>query len=74
MHSDLARERDELVVAGDKVGVAVDLDEHSNCARCVDVGLHGPFGGFAVGELAELVAHLDAQNLGRPFSVAVGLH
>src|ERR671930_780780 len=58
---DILGEGDEVLVAGDEVGVAVDLDEHADLAVGVDVGLHGALGGLAAGELSELAAHLDAQ-------------
>src|SRR4051812_481565 len=53
-------ELDEVVVLGDEVGVALDLDEHADLAGGVDVGLDGALGRLATGELADLVAHLDA--------------
>src|SRR3954454_782769 len=48
---DVAGEGDEVVVAGDEVRVAVDLEEHADLAVGVDVGLHGALGGLAAGEL-----------------------
>src|SRR4051794_41622233 len=39
----------------------------------VDVALDGALGGLAIGELAELVAHLDAKDLGGLVDVARGL-
>ncbi len=73
VHRDVPGERDEVVVAGDEVGVAVDLDQDADLAGRVDVGLHGALGGLAVGELAELLAHLDLQRLEGLLLVAVGL-
>ena len=70
MHRDLARERDEVVVAGDEVGVAVDLDEHADLAVAVDVGLHGALGGLAAAHLEGLVAEPDAQQLDGLLDVA----
>src|SRR3954451_14214697 len=66
-------ELDEVVVLGDEVGVALDLDEHADLAGRVDVGLDGALGGLATGELADLVAHLDAEDLLGLGGVAVGL-
>ena len=51
MQGDVAGERDEVVVLGDEVGVAVDLDERADLAVGVDVGLDGALGGLAAGEL-----------------------
>ena len=70
---DVAGEGDEVLVVGDEVGVAVDLDEHADLAVGVDVGLDGALGGLAAGELADLVAHLDAQDLDGLVDVAAGL-
>ena len=54
MQRDVAREGDEVVVAGDEVGVAVDLDEHADLAVRVDVGLDGALGGLAAADLGAL--------------------
>src|SRR3954453_6655258 len=70
---DVAREGLEVVVTGDEVGVAVDLDEHADLGVGVDVGLHGALGGLAAAHLEGLVAELDAQQLDRGVDVAVGL-
>ena len=67
---DVLGEGDEVLVLGHEVGVAVDLDEHADLAVGVDVGLDGALGGLAVGELAELVAHLDPEDLGGLVDVA----
>ena len=48
---DVARERDEVVVAGDEVGVAVDLDQHAGLAVGVDVGLDRALGRLAAAHL-----------------------
>src|SRR3954468_12237745 len=48
---DVTGERGEVVVLGDEVGVAVDLDQHADLAVGVDVGLHGALGGLAAAEL-----------------------
>src|SRR3954451_14290858 len=70
---DVARERDEVVVAGDEVGVAVDLDEHADLPVAVDVGRDGALGGLAVADLERLVAQADAQQLDGCVHVAAGL-
>src|SRR3954447_15587200 len=70
---DVLGERDELLVGGHEVGVAVDLDEHPDLAVGVDVGLDRALAGLAAGELADLVAHLDADDLDGLVEVAVGL-
>src|SRR3954447_16882884 len=66
-------ERDEVLVGGHEVGVAVDLDEHAELAVGVDVGLDGALAGLATGELADLVAHLDPDDLDGLVDVAGGL-
>ena len=53
---DVAGERDEVVVAGHEVGVAVDLDEHADLAVGVDVGLDRALGRLAPPSLAALAA------------------
>src|SRR5215210_5865844 len=57
---DVAGERREVVVAGDEVRVAVDLDQHADLVVGVDVGLHGALGGLAAAHLERLVAEADA--------------
>src|SRR5258706_4525938 len=70
---DVLGEGDEVLVARDEVGVAVDLDEHADLAVGMDVGLDGPLAGLAARELAELVAHLDPEDLDGLVHVAAGL-
>src|SRR5215203_407504 len=60
---DVAGEGHEVVVAGDEVGVAVDLDEHADLGVAVDVGLDRALGGLAAADLQRLVAEADAQLL-----------
>src|SRR4051812_36371780 len=67
---DVAGERDEVVVARDEVGVAVDLDEHADLAVGMDVGLDGALGGLAAGELRRAAEPLDPQPLDRLVDVA----
>src|SRR3954469_389647 len=66
-------ERDEVLVGGDEVGVAVDLDERAELAVGVDVGLDRALGRLTAGELADLVAHLDPDDLDGLVHVAAGL-
>src|SRR3954454_4584684 len=70
---DVARERDEVVVAGDEVGVAVDLDQHADLAVAVDVRRDRALGGLALADLQRLVAEADAQQLDGGVEVAAGL-
>ncbi len=65
MHGDVAREADEVLVAGDEVGVAVDLDEHPDLGVLVHVGLDRALGGDALAEILDLLALLDPQELDR---------
>src|SRR6185437_3288613 len=73
LQGDVARELDEVLVVGDEVGVAVDLDQHADARAGVDVGLHGALGGLALAEILDLLALLHAQDLDRPVDVALGL-
>ena len=66
-------ELDEVLVLGDEVGVALDLDQHADLAGGVHVGLNRALGVLAPGELAELVAHLDPEQLRGLVDVALGL-
>src|SRR5438067_3340183 len=70
---DVLRERDEVLVARHEVRVAVDLDEHADLAVGVDVGLDRALARLAAGELADLAAHLHAQDLDGLLHVAAGL-
>src|SRR5829696_6588466 len=70
---DVAGEGHEVVVAGDEVGVAVDLDEHADLGVAVDVGLDRALGGLAAADLQRLVAEADAQQLDRGVDVAARL-
>ncbi|MNN22954.1 hypothetical protein D3C81_1363370 [compost metagenome] len=67
----LGRERQEVVVLGDEIGLAVQFDQHAGGA--VDERSNHAFGGHARGGLAGLVAQLDAQQLFGLVQVAVGL-
>src|SRR3954452_12538463 len=73
VQGDVLRERDEVLVGGHEVGVAVDLDERAELAVGVDVGLDRALGRLAAGELADLVAHLDPDDLDGLVHVAAGL-
>ncbi len=65
--------RDEVLVRGHEVGVAVDLDQHSHLGAGVHIGLDGALGGHALAEVLDLLALLDAQDLDRLLDVAAGL-
>src|SRR3954452_18720327 len=66
-------EVDEVLVLGDEVGVALDLDEHADLAGGVHVGLDRALRRLATRELADLVAHLDPQDLLGLGGIAAGL-
>src|SRR3954447_9397752 len=70
---DVPGERDEVLVARDEVGVAVDLDEDADLAVGVDVGLHRALGGLAAGELGGAGDALLAQPGHGRVDVAAGL-
>src|SRR5579871_4707118 len=67
---DVARERHEVVVARDEIGLAVDLDEHADLAVVVDVGRHRTLGGDALAAVLDALSLLDAQELDRLVDVA----
>ena len=70
---DLAREVGEVVVPGDEVGLAVDLDERADLAVEVDVAARRALGRCALAALGGLGLALHAQQLDRLLGVAVGL-
>src|SRR6185312_1325213 len=51
LHRHIAGEADEILVGGDEVGVAIDLDQHPHLRASVDVGLDGALGGRALPEI-----------------------
>src|SRR5688572_8308095 len=53
---DVPRERDEVVVARDEVGLAVDLDEHTDLGVRVDVGLDRALGRGALAAVLDALA------------------
>src|SRR3954451_19346412 len=73
VHRDVTREVLEVVVAGDEVRVAVDLDEHADLAVGVDVGGDRALGGLTAAELERLVAEPHAQVLDCGVEIAVVL-
>jgi len=56
-------ERQEVVVLGDEVGLAIDFEDRAELAVGRDIDAHNAFGGDAGGGLGGLVAELDAQDL-----------
>ena len=73
LHGDVAGESDEIVVVGDEVGVAVDLDHHADLGAGMDVGLDGALGGGALAQILDLLALLEAQDLDRLIDVVLSL-
>src|SRR6185312_2004249 len=73
LHRHLAGEALELVVAGDEVGLAADLDHRADAAAAVDVGRDQAFAGAAAGPLAGRRDALLAEELDRGVHVAGGL-
>ena len=67
------REREEVLVLGDEVGLAVHLDQRADLAVGATVRADHAFGGDAPGRLARLGAALDAQQLLGLLQVAAGL-
>ena len=72
MEREIPRELDEVVVAGDKVSLAVDLDQHADLVAGVDVALHHALGRLRAGALGRLGLPPGAQDLDRTLDVAVG--
>jgi hypothetical protein len=73
LHRDVPGERDEVVVASDEVGLAVDLDQHADAAAAVDVRHDRALGGLAAGLLGGLGQALGAQVVDRLVHVGVAL-
>src|SRR3954451_1113944 len=69
----LPRELLELVGAGHEVGLAVDLDQHSDLAAGVDVAGHHALRGGAAAALGGRCLPLHAQDLDRLVHVALRL-
>ena len=70
---DLVGERLEVLVAGDEVGLALDLDHRPDLVVGVDVGGDDALVGAAALALGGRGLPLDAQDLDRALDVAVGL-
>src|SRR5579875_888433 len=66
----VAGELDEPLVAGDEVGLAVDLDQHADLVAGVDVALHDPLAGLGPGALGRLRLSPGAQDVDRALEVA----
>src|ERR1019366_8557652 len=69
----VAGELDELLVAGDEVGLAVDLHQHADLVAGVDVALDRPLAGLLTGALGGLGLSARAQDLDRLLQFAAGL-
>src|SRR4029079_11305864 len=67
------REGHEVLVAGDEVGLAVDLDQGADAVVVVDVGLNRALGGHPLAALGGGGLALDPENLDRLLEVALGL-
>jgi len=74
LHGDVLRELLELVAAGDKVRLAVELEEHADAGAGVDVGRDGALGGDARPLLVCLGEALLAERRGSLLEVVVGVH
>src|SRR3954451_2974177 len=70
VRGDRAREGDEVLVAGDEVGLAVDLDDGADAVVVMDVGLDGALGRHPLAALGRGRLSLDAQDLDRLVDVA----
>ena len=73
VEGDVLGEGDEVVVAGDEVGLAVDLDEGADLGVRVDVRLDRSLGGGPLAAILDPLALLDAEDLDRLVDVSVGL-
>jgi hypothetical protein len=67
----LVGQRDELLALGDEVGLAEDLDEGAHAA--LGLGCDQAVGSRAALALGDALEALDAQDLGGPGAVALGL-
>ena len=73
MQGDLAGELQEVVVARDEVGLALDLHHHADLAVRVDVGCDRALGRRAAAALGGGRLALDAEDLDGLVHVAAGL-
>src|ERR1700761_2716442 len=73
VQGDLVGEDLEVLVAGDEVGLALDLDHRADAVVGVDVGGDHALFGAAAFALGGGGLSLDAQQLDRPLDVPVGL-
>src|SRR6185437_8715333 len=71
LHGHIAGEADEVLVGGDEVGIAIDLDQDPHLGARVDIGLDGALGGGALPEILDLLALLQAQDLDRLLDVVL---
>src|SRR5207248_5792006 len=73
VEGEVARELDELVGAGDEIGLAVHLDQYPDLVPSVDVLLDDTLAGLRSGPLGRLGLALGAQDLHRAVGIAAGL-
>src|SRR5579875_1325004 len=73
MHGDVAREFAELRIAGNEVGLAVDLDEHADLSAGMDIAGDQPFVGHALRLLLRLRGAALEQFVLRLVHVAAGV-
>ena len=74
MKTDVFRKRTELVVAGDKIRLAVDLDHHADFAADVNIALDEAFLGDAVSLLGGRRRAFFAQQRDGFLDVTVGFN
>src|SRR5580693_2025316 len=73
LYRHLVGEAHEVVVLGDEVGVAVDLDQHAHLRARVHVRLHRALRGRALAQILDFLALLHAQDLDRLLDVSLRL-
>jgi len=72
LHGDVLHELLEVLGAGDKVGLAIDLDQHADLAARVDIRMDQPILGLPMLLLGGVGQALLSQVLDRPLEVSLG--
>ena len=72
MERQIASELDELLVASDEIGLAIDLNEHADPVPGVDVALDHAFAGLLARSLGGLSLAPRPQQLDRLVKIAIG--